>query len=66
MKITDKSEFSKQHISKQRLTKAIENLFLNVGDKDVKKDEVESFLSIFSYNNHNTIQAADISKAIYE
>lgn len=66
MKINNEDEFKNKQISKQQLTKAIENLFLNVGDKEVKKDEVESFLSIFSYNNHDHTEAAQISKSIYE
>ncbi|KAL4473602.1 hypothetical protein ABPG74_022466 [Tetrahymena malaccensis] len=66
MKINNVEEFKTKQISKQSLTKAIENLFLNVGDKEVKKDEVESFLSIFSYNNHDHTEAAKISRAIYE
>lgn len=53
MKLNNQEEFAKKQVSKATLTKAIENLFLNVGDKEVAKDEVESFLSIFSYNAHD-------------
>lgn len=48
------------------MTKFIENIFLNVGEKDVKKFEVESFLSVFNYNSHSCTLANEISKTIYE
>ena len=40
MKIKDINELKTKQISKKELTKAIENLFLNVGENDVKKEEI--------------------------
>lgn len=34
--------------------------------EDVKKNDIESFLSIFNYNIHNYANAAEISKIIYQ
>ena len=66
MSIKEKDQFNEEQISKKNLTKAIQNLLLNVGDKEIKKEEVEAFLSIYTYNIHDHTKAKDISKAIFE
>lgn len=41
---------------------------MNIGDNnnEVKKDELECFLSILNYNKHEFTKVSDISKYLYE
>lgn len=41
-------------------------MFIHVGEKDVKKQEVENFLSAFQYNKHGYTKFNDIPKVIYQ
>lgn len=54
-----------QQISKKELTKFIQNIFLSVGEKDVKKKEIENFLSLFTYNKHEHTPMENVAPTIY-
>lgn len=53
-------------VNKTDLTKCINGLFENVGEKDIRNDEVEGFLSIFNFNNHHYTKAGDLGHIVYE